>query len=171
MPKEYYSCPHCPQTSSRRWNLIVHLRRRHNGIGQPVVGTTTKLRYTNRMPTESQLQSSLFGRATGMNTKPLDFVNEELRKVAEYRRLIDEAAPPGRRSLDPFGWSLLVANSTSPRIKGRLPEYADVGHVSYICNRFGKCSFVILCYKGIIPNQWNQTRMQSKTTSWNRKTF
>ena len=135
MPKEYYSCPHCLQTSSRRWNLIVHLRRRHNGIGQPVVGTTTKLRYTNRMPTESQLQSSLFGRATGMNTKPLDFVNEELREAAEYRRLIDEAAPPGQRSLDPFGWSLLVANSTSPQIKGRLPEYADVGHVSYICNR------------------------------------
>jgi hypothetical protein len=135
MPKEYYSCPHCPQTSSRRWNLIVHLRRRHNGLGQPVVGTTTKLRYTNRVPTESQLQSSLVGRAAGKNTKPLDFVNEELRRAAEYRRLIDEVAPPGRRSLDSFGWSLPVANSTSPQINGRLPEYADVGYVSYICNR------------------------------------
>lgn len=135
MRKEYYSCPHCPQTSSRRWNLIVHLKRRHNGLGQPVVGTTTKSQNTNRVPSESRLRSSLVGRAAGKNMDPLDFVNEELRRAAEYRRLIDEVAPPGRRSLDPIGWLLPVANSTFPQINGRLPEYADVGYVSYICNR------------------------------------
>jgi hypothetical protein len=30
-----WQCPNCPQTSSRYWNLKTHIRRKHNGIGQP----------------------------------------------------------------------------------------------------------------------------------------
>jgi hypothetical protein len=30
-----WKCPNCPQTSSRYWNLMTHIRRKHNGIGQP----------------------------------------------------------------------------------------------------------------------------------------
>lgn len=29
-------CPQCPQDSSRHWNLMVHIRREHCGIGQPI---------------------------------------------------------------------------------------------------------------------------------------
>ena len=32
---EKWQCPNCPQTSSRYWNLKTHIRRKHNGIGQP----------------------------------------------------------------------------------------------------------------------------------------
>jgi hypothetical protein len=31
-----WHCPHCSQTSSRRWNLMTHIGRKHQGIGQPV---------------------------------------------------------------------------------------------------------------------------------------
>jgi hypothetical protein len=32
---EKWQCPNCPQMSSRYWNLKTHIRRKHNGIGQP----------------------------------------------------------------------------------------------------------------------------------------
>jgi hypothetical protein len=31
-----WSCPYCAQTSTRHWNLKVHIHRRHNGIGEPI---------------------------------------------------------------------------------------------------------------------------------------
>jgi hypothetical protein len=33
--KKWY-CPHCSQTSSRHGNLKMHIKRRHQGIGQPI---------------------------------------------------------------------------------------------------------------------------------------
>src|SRR6476660_6436967 len=29
-------CPHCPQTSSRHWNLEIHIKRKHNAIRHPM---------------------------------------------------------------------------------------------------------------------------------------
>lgn len=31
-----WKCPHCDQTSSRHWNLKIHIKRKHGGIGVPV---------------------------------------------------------------------------------------------------------------------------------------
>jgi hypothetical protein len=31
-----YYCPFCNQQSTRRWNLDIHIKRRHGGIGQPI---------------------------------------------------------------------------------------------------------------------------------------
>ena len=31
-----YYCPYCDQHSTRRWNLEIHIQRRHDGIGQPI---------------------------------------------------------------------------------------------------------------------------------------
>jgi hypothetical protein len=31
-----HRCPHCPQTSKRRWNLKNHINNKHDGIGQPI---------------------------------------------------------------------------------------------------------------------------------------
>src|SRR5437660_1463581 len=30
-----WKCPHCDQTSSRHWNLKIHIKRKHGGIGFP----------------------------------------------------------------------------------------------------------------------------------------
>ncbi|MBV9178437.1 MAG: hypothetical protein JO297_15535 [Nitrososphaeraceae archaeon] len=32
-----WSCPFCSQASTRHWNLKVHIQRRHNGIGEPIL--------------------------------------------------------------------------------------------------------------------------------------
>lgn len=31
-----YNCPYCNQQSTRHWNLEIHIKRRHDGIGQPI---------------------------------------------------------------------------------------------------------------------------------------
>ena len=36
-----WRCPHCPQTSSRPWNLGVHIKRRHGEIGYPIQTTSS----------------------------------------------------------------------------------------------------------------------------------
>lgn len=35
MGREPYRCTYCTQTSSRKWNLKIHIQRKHNGIGNP----------------------------------------------------------------------------------------------------------------------------------------
>jgi len=34
--RSLYSCPHCNQTSTRRWNLETHIKRLHGGAGRPI---------------------------------------------------------------------------------------------------------------------------------------
>jgi hypothetical protein len=36
MSREPWYCPNCVQTSTRRWNIRVHIQRKHRGIHQPV---------------------------------------------------------------------------------------------------------------------------------------
>jgi len=31
-----WKCPHCHQTSNRRWNMQTHVLRKHNGFGTPI---------------------------------------------------------------------------------------------------------------------------------------
>jgi hypothetical protein len=38
MPDPWY-CPHCVQSSTRNWNLKTHIKRKHNGAGNPVQKT------------------------------------------------------------------------------------------------------------------------------------
>jgi hypothetical protein len=41
MRREPYHCPHCHQTCSRRWNMKVHIQRKHGGIGQQPIGSVS----------------------------------------------------------------------------------------------------------------------------------
>jgi hypothetical protein len=35
MTRSPYHCPNCSQTSPRRWNMKVHIKRKHKGLGKP----------------------------------------------------------------------------------------------------------------------------------------
>jgi hypothetical protein len=37
MKTKGWCCPYCSQTSSRHWNMQVHIKRRHSGIGEPLL--------------------------------------------------------------------------------------------------------------------------------------
>ena len=41
MRKGPYHCPHCLQTCSRRWNMKVHIQRKHGGIRQQPIGSVS----------------------------------------------------------------------------------------------------------------------------------
>src|SRR6476659_10186204 len=41
MRREPYHCPHCHQTCSRRWNMKVHIQRKHGGIRQQPIGSVS----------------------------------------------------------------------------------------------------------------------------------
>jgi hypothetical protein len=38
-----WRCPHCAQTSTRRWNLKIHIRRQHGAIGLPIEGSSAAI--------------------------------------------------------------------------------------------------------------------------------
>lgn len=51
-----WQCPHCPQDSPRHWNAVVHIRRKHGGVGDPVE--------KEKMSQHASLYSSGDGRLT-----------------------------------------------------------------------------------------------------------
>jgi hypothetical protein len=53
-----YYCPYCDQRSTRRWNLDVHIKRRHGGY---LLGRSSGRYVTNNPPLYSK---SLLGHAT-----------------------------------------------------------------------------------------------------------
>jgi hypothetical protein len=55
MRKEPYHCPHCRQTCSRKWNLKVHIQRRHGGIGQQPIGSVSQCTSPEFIPGMSSL--------------------------------------------------------------------------------------------------------------------
>ncbi|MDQ4014059.1 MAG: hypothetical protein M3146_10100, partial [Thermoproteota archaeon] len=106
MKLKKYSCPLCHQTSSRKWNIIIHIARKHPGSGaEPVL--TTSLRETNssfrgKVSYESVYKTS-FARgsnAEGVNYT-LDTMNETMSKMIKYWRQLDELVPEPR-CFDPF---------------------------------------------------------------------
>ena len=68
-------CPHCPQTCPRRWNLKIHIKRKHNGIGDPLDAGSTSTNST----------TSGFAPHTGVNSR-----KEEQQRPKKQIDLVDE---------------------------------------------------------------------------------
>ena len=126
MKEKNYSCPFCPQTSSRKWNLGVHLKRKHQGLGEAIRITSsqrTNSRFSRRGIDENSkwnqasdiphgsYRPSFFtsGLRTGDNNNPLDIAIESLQKMSEFVRLVDELTPRPRWP-DSYSWSFPVGN-------------------------------------------------------------
>ena len=70
MRRTEYRCPHCTQTSSRRWNLKTHMQRRHSGggIGQPIKSELSRPSSDQAFPNiRNSLYDSNFGYAYDNN--------------------------------------------------------------------------------------------------------
>jgi hypothetical protein len=39
--RKKFACPFCPHRSSREWNMQVHIKRWHDGIGHPIETTSS----------------------------------------------------------------------------------------------------------------------------------
>jgi hypothetical protein len=110
-----WQCPHCPQDSSRVWNIRVHINRAHSGFGEPVekgrLGRAEKslswdsnssIAYRKYSPNQSKSSRLSFGyeKMSKVNEKYGhiidDFYNflrgleENKYKVGEIKRIINQ---------------------------------------------------------------------------------
>ena len=58
-----WQCPHCSRSCSRRWNLVVHIGRKHGGVGQPIDKENSK--WGRNIPS-----SDLYGTLIGKRPSP-----------------------------------------------------------------------------------------------------
>jgi hypothetical protein len=99
-----YSCPLCHQASSRKWNIIIHIARKHPGSNvEPIL--TTSLRETNSSFVENasdeRIYRTSFGPKAGEGNNALDTINETLGKMIKYKRQLVELVPDSM-CFDPF---------------------------------------------------------------------
>lgn len=100
-----WQCPHCPQDSDRHWNLVVHIRRWHRGIGQPIykgnTGGGRKTSFSNlnathirRRPPQSSYNFSRLPVNYSNQTKDGEDVIDETHRIVtemdEKRRKMEE---------------------------------------------------------------------------------
>ena len=129
-----YFCPFCSQTSSRKWNLQVHIQRRHPGMrelegAEPVTSPDDmriRRRITNLDNVEAKVTSH-YGRdvdrgnffhhigdntiSKGGKKDSLDDTLETLRKVLEIKKITKELSAPLPRQ--PFPWIVAATDPTS----------------------------------------------------------
>jgi len=58
MRKGPYHCPHCLQTCSRRWNMKVHIQRKHGGIRQQPIGSVSHFTSAEFIPGMNNLDAN-----------------------------------------------------------------------------------------------------------------
>jgi hypothetical protein len=103
--KRNWHCPYCSQDSSRHWNLKIHIKRWHNGIGEPIDEEEAK-EFKNRTSNQFfscnwpySLNESPLGTAKGKAKEP-DIIEvfyqivkeqkEKLRKIKEIKSFFYE---------------------------------------------------------------------------------
>jgi hypothetical protein len=130
-----WQCPHCPQDSSRAWNMRVHINRAHSGFGEPVekgrLGREDKslswdsnnsIAYRKYSPNQSKSSRPTFGYAkvSKDNEKYGDIIDdfynflrgleENKYKVGEINRIINQ-----HRSSEYTGLMSSINNGTLPK--------------------------------------------------------
>ena len=103
--KRKWCCPHCSQTSSRKWNLKIHIERWHQGNGRPIREDERNSSYTTStathyIPDMTSLQNNNNNYHLNYQSYPHTF-SAERRKIEEG----DEAS----KKRDPISESLEFA--------------------------------------------------------------
>jgi hypothetical protein len=100
-----YSCPLCHQASSRKWNIIIHIARKHPGSNvEPVLTSLKKANssFGGNARDESIYRTSFgHGPKAGEVNNALDTMNETMGKIIKFKRQLDELVPESR-CFNPF---------------------------------------------------------------------
>lgn len=91
--KESYGCPHCNQTSTRRWNLKTHINRRHTGTGRPIPKIATDPIWTGGVDYKTRFENGSFSNHNPKAADTGDFLDQilqRLRKAKEIKDLCSE---------------------------------------------------------------------------------
>jgi hypothetical protein len=128
MTNKYYSCQFCPQTSSRKWNLQVHLIRKHHGIGSPLQNNCDE-RSSGALNKYSSKRIFPFaeGQENFYDTRPVGHFLKSLHEILEIESLFDKLSPRG--GPQPLQMPMYASNSFPP-FEGHVS-----GYERYICRR------------------------------------
>jgi hypothetical protein len=99
--KRKWHCPYCSQDSSRHWNLKVHIKRWHNGIGEPLDEEQAK-EFKNR--TSSQFFS--YNQPYSLNDLPRGSLGKEKKPdiIDELYQIVKENKEKLRKIMEIKGF-------------------------------------------------------------------
>jgi hypothetical protein len=133
--KTIYYCPFCDQNSFRRWNLEVHIKRKHGGIGPPIPKMSNQVLQSTGKPRSNNWHTDNYDRSrppnnipSNSNESPADlqrFVLESLRNIKEIRDLVSQISiqnPLGFMNAIPTMNFRLASYSTTLGFKGHICE-------------------------------------------------
>lgn len=128
MNNKCFSCPFCEQKSSRKWNLQVHLIRKHHGVGSPLQNNRDE-RSSGALNKYSSKRVFPFaeGQKNFYDTRPVGHFLKSLHEILEIESLFDKLSPRG--GPHPLQMHMCASNS-SPTFEGHVS-----GYERYICRR------------------------------------
>jgi hypothetical protein len=149
-----YQCPYCAQTSSRRWNMKIHIQRRHNGRvaqGQPRSGLVDS---SHKMFSGQEQQE----RDSFSMRDEIRDMHETMRQIAQIRSMSNQFQSSSSYSfpLDQLHYMSTFNMQRSPEINAKLNWITDwytslairdnlfrtnknIGLRGYICNNCFDC--------------------------------
>ena len=95
MNNKCYSCPFCQQTSSRKWNLHVHLARKHHGLGSPLQNLDERSSGAPNKYSSKRLIPSTEGQENLSDTRPVSYILKSLHAFLQTESFFDNLSPRG----------------------------------------------------------------------------
>jgi hypothetical protein len=121
-----WQCPHCSRCCSGRGNLVVHIRRKHGGVGQPIDKENTSSSnlngtHINRRPSASSYNSNrssidYSNQASKDNGDMIDEMHQMLTEMEKRRRKLEEIIEIFRK-YQPFPIQTLYTDVSNATIK------------------------------------------------------
>ena len=123
MNNKYYSCPFCQQTSSRKWNLQVHLIRKHHGVGSPLENNRDERSSgAHNKYSSKRILPFTEGQENIGETGPASYILKGLHEFLEIESLLDKLYPSRRTSAPPNAY---VCIKLFPHFRG-ISRYINV---------------------------------------------
>ena len=122
-----WKCGHCTQTSSRHWNMRVHIQRKHNGLGVPLLLDTQTFHETvgyavhpmDSMESPLNHFRDIDPKAHFAVSKPLEAMYANLMKIEKTKQMIQRFESLYTKIFNPvtsnsLGYQTFTTQSTSP---------------------------------------------------------
>lgn len=142
MKGKKWACPYCAQTSSRNWNLRIHIAR-HHGHGDPIRVDEEKSTFKKYQSSQSYTNKPSFHRKESKSgdftgSVMLDDTLSTIRKLVEYRDLTQKLSPqPPVTTDDLIPWMALMSLHNSKTSQGRKSAEDNelpAGYRIRVCN-------------------------------------
>jgi hypothetical protein len=134
MKRELFRCKYCEQTSPRRWNMAIHVQRRHSGMENPFKIPSNGTNYNGKLPWSSSHHQISNYHHEGNNARALveDF---SLSKEA----INSEEKDPGNSLMDDIYQAIKIrnlVNQAKPNSQPPAPDFTSLMISSALSRNF-----------------------------------